>query len=67
MGSTDTIEVLVTFVKVHTATLVVEVDEYQTAIPRSEVQYDGLLEHCQPGEMIEIRVSEAIAHSRGLI
>lgn len=67
MSSADPIEVLVTFVKAHTSTLIVEVGDYQTAIARSEVQYDGLLDHCQPGEMIEIRVSEVTAVARGLI
>ena len=67
MSSTDAIEVLVTFVKVNTATLIVEVGDFQTAVPRNEVQYDGLLDHCQPGEMIEIRVPEAVAVARGLV
>lgn len=67
MSSTDPIEVLVTFVKVTTSTLTVEVVDFETSIPRSEVQYDGLLDHCKRGELIEIRVPEGIAHARGLI
>ena len=67
MSTSDTVEVMVTFVKVNSSTLVVELVDYEASIPRSEVQYDGLLDHCQRGEVIEIRVSEAMAVSRGLI
>lgn len=67
MSASDTIEVMVTFVKVTTATLVVEMVDFEASIPRSEVQYDGLLDHCQRGEVIEIRLPEAVAVSRGLI
>lgn len=67
MSSTDTVEVMVTFVRVNSSTLVVELVDYETSIPRSEVQYDGLLDHCQRGEVIEIQVTESVAVSRGLI
>ena len=67
MSSSDPVEVLVTFVKVTSATLTVEFVDFETSIPRSEVQYDGLLDHCVRGEIIEIRVPEALAASRGLI
>ena len=67
MSTSDTVEVLVTFVKVNTSTLVVELVDFEASIPRSEVQYDGLLDHCVRGEVIEIRVPEAVAVSRGLL
>ena len=67
MSTSDTVEVLVVFMNVTTATLTVEGDGFEVFLPRSEVQYDGLLDHCQRGEVIEIRVTEAMAVSRGLL
>ena len=67
MSSTDTVEVEVTFLRVTTAAVLVEYDEIEIWLPREHVEYDGLLDHCERSELVELRVPEWLAFDRGLI
>lgn len=65
--SPSPVTVKVTFLRVTTADLVVEVDDFETYIPRTVLEYDGLLDHCVPREVIEITLPHDAAYARGLV
>jgi len=67
MSNSDPVEVEVTFLRVTSAAVLVECDEIEIWLPREKVQFDGLLDHCEKGELIEVTVPEWLAYDRGLI
>ena len=50
-----------------TAGLLIEVEDFEVWIPRAVVEYDGLLDHCEPREVIEITLPHDAAYARGLV
>lgn len=67
MSNNDPTTVEVSFIRVTSAAVLVECDELELWLPRQHVEYDGLLDHCEKGELIEITVPEWLAYDRGLI
>lgn len=65
--SPSPVTIKVTFLRVTTAGLLVEVDDFEVWIPRAIVEYDGLLDHCEPREVIEITLPHDAAYARGLV
>lgn len=65
--SPSPVTIKVTFKRVTTSSLVVESGDFDVYLPRPLVEYDGLLDHCVPGELIEITLPHDAAYARGLV
>jgi hypothetical protein len=67
MSREDPVELEVAIVSVRPSSVRIEIDGARHWLPRSVVEYDGELDHAQPGELVEITVPEWLAYEKGLI
>ena len=65
--SASPVTVEVAFLKATSEAILIEFDEIETWLPRSQIEYDGLLDHCQRGELVELTIPHWLACARGLI
>lgn len=67
MSRDDPVEIEVTFIKCTSAAVLIEYDESEIWLPRSQLEFHGNFDHCQRGELVEIELPEWLAYEKDLI